>query len=115
MKIDYSKNMELYFDKMELEVKQAYSLCAQAKKKGYDPEDENSIPLAKNMAERVEGIISVLVPQIGNSGLAPRIHELEEKYGKLSWKVAFVVSLETAKQKFCKFGSRKIKINDPCP
>jgi len=29
--------------------------------------------------------------------------ELEEKYGKLNWKVAFSVSLETAREKFCKF------------
>jgi DNA polymerase II large subunit len=55
------------------------------------------------MAERVEGLISTLVPQIKGSGIVARIEELEKKYDKLDWRVALLIGLEVAQEKFCKF------------
>ena len=52
--------------------------------------------------ERVEGV-SVAVPQIMNKGIPARLKELEAKYGKLDWRVAFTISLEIAKNKFVEF------------
>ena len=84
-----------------------YSISNIARSKGYDPETTVNIPLAKNMAERVEGLVSVVAPQILNSGIPARIKELETKYGKLDWRVAMVISLETTQEKFCKFNTKK--------
>lgn len=103
---EQSEKMERYFDSIDSEVKEAYSICSEARKKGLDPEETVAIPLAKNMAERVEGLISVVEPNIKGSGISKRINELEGKYGKLNWKVAFAISLETAQEKFCKFENK---------
>lgn len=85
----------------------AYKIANSARSKGYDPEETVSLPLAKNMAERVEGLISVAAPQIMNSGIPQRIKELEAIYGKLEWRVGLKLALEIAQQKFCKFDSQK--------
>ena len=101
-----SERMEKYFSIIDDEVTRAYAICSEARKKGYDPEDDVSMPLAKNMAERVEGLIAVVEPKVKGSGISTRINELEEKFGKLSWKVALAIALETAEEKFCKFESK---------
>ncbi|MBI2659299.1 DNA polymerase II large subunit [Candidatus Woesearchaeota archaeon] len=85
----------------------AYEAANKARSKGYDPEDTVNIPLAKNMAERVEGLVSVAAPQIMSKGIPQRIKELEAIYGKLDWRVALKISLETTQQKFCKFETQK--------
>ncbi|MBD3164018.1 DNA polymerase II large subunit [Candidatus Woesearchaeota archaeon] len=103
---EQSKRMEKYFSQIEKRVGETYSVCSQARKKGFDPEDKVSIPLAKNMAERVEGLISVVQPELKDSGISDRIQKLEKKYGKLSWKVALAISLETAQERFCKFDNK---------
>ena len=95
--------MQAYFDDLNKKVLDSYHLANKAKSKGYDPEDHVDIPLAKNMAERVEGLIRVVAPQIVGSGVVERITELEAQYGKLDWRVALSVSLEIAQQKFCHF------------
>lgn len=102
-----SREMEEYFAGMNLEIKKCYELANKARKKGLDPEDRTDIPLAKNMAERVERLVGAIVPQIINSGIPKRIYELESKYGKLDWRVALKVSLETAQEKFCKFPDKQ--------
>ncbi|MBI2647247.1 DNA polymerase II large subunit, partial [Candidatus Woesearchaeota archaeon] len=88
-------------------VDEAYRIANQARCKGYDPEETVNIPLAQNMAERVEGIVSVASPQIINCGIPERIKHLETLYGKLDWRVALTISLETAHQKFCNFKTEK--------
>lgn len=103
MQKEISKNMEDYFAEINNKVKFAYGISSKARKKGYDPESSVEIPLTKNMAERVENLVGTVVPQIINTGVPKRIQELEEEYGKLDWRVALKLSLETAKEKFCKF------------
>ncbi|MBI2656897.1 DNA polymerase II large subunit, partial [Candidatus Woesearchaeota archaeon] len=100
-------NEEKYTNDILKKVDFAYKIANNARSKGYDPEDTVNIPLAKNMAERVEGLISVVVPKILNNGVPQRIKELESIYGKLDWRVALKISLETAQQKFCKFETQK--------
>ena len=78
------------------QIDKAYALANSARAKGYDPEETVGMPLAKNMAERVESLVSVAMPQIMNKGIPQRIKELEEKYGKLDWRVALTTSLEAA-------------------
>jgi DNA polymerase II large subunit len=98
-----SKSMKEYFDYLDSNTYKALEIAKEARKKSYDPDDNVEIKLAKNMAERVVGIISVVAPQIENSGVVERIIELENKYGSQDWRVAFVIAHEIALEKFCKF------------
>ena len=85
-----------YYNEIERKVNDVYELAEKARYLGYDPINHVEIPLARNMAERVEGLISSVAPQIRGSGVVQRIEELEQKYGKLDWRVALIVSLEVA-------------------
>ena len=98
--------MKRYFDSINREVEKAYNICNKARAKGFDPIDEVEIPIAKDMTERVEGLISAVAPQIKNSGMVERINKLEEIYSKLDWRVAFKIAEEVAQQKFCKFENK---------
>src|SRR3989344_2758465 len=95
-----------YFEKITRQIDETYIIANEARSKGYDPEETVGIPLAKNMAERVEGLVSVMAQQIINKGIPHRIKELETKFGKLDWRVALSVSLEVAQGKFCVNGRR---------
>src|SRR3989338_6188111 len=90
-----------YFDKIGSDIQQAYEVAQAARKKGLDPESTVSIPLDKNMAERVVGLISVVAPQITNSKITERIAELEKEYGLLDWRVGFKIAEEVAQGKHC--------------
>src|SRR3989344_1855913 len=94
-----------YFEEINREVDWAYSRARIARSKGLDPELDVSIPLAKNMAERVVGLISVLIPQITNTNVTERISQLEKEYGILDWRVGLKIAEEVAQKKFCQFKS----------
>ena len=98
---------KIYTDEITKKISAAYKAANAARLKGYDPEETVNIPLAKNMAERVEGLVSVAAPNIINKGLPKRINELEGIYGKLDWRVALKIALETTQQKFCEFETQK--------
>ncbi|MFW5846611.1 MAG: DNA polymerase II large subunit [Nanoarchaeota archaeon] len=100
-----NKKTQEYFDNLQKEVKKVYDVAEQAKSKGLDPVEKVEIPLATNMAEKVEGLISTIYPQLKNSGVVKRILELENQYGKLDPTVVFKISEDVAKQKFCQFSS----------
>lgn len=102
-----SEEISNYFTLLNNNLKEAYKLAKIARAKGYDPSDNVEIPLAENMAERVEGLISAVIPQLKGKGIIKRIHELEDSYGALAWEVAFRIAEEVADQKFCKFSSLK--------
>ena len=106
MELIASKEMKKYFEEIQKKIKLAYAISSKARSKGYDPEEQVAVPLAKNMAERVEGLVSTIAPEIQNSGLSKRIKELEKKFGELDWRVAFTISLEVAEQKICKFDNK---------
>ena len=105
--MEASKKMQEYFEEITQKTRQAHAIADEARKQGYDPEERVDIPLAKDMAERVEGLISAAAPQLVGGGMIERIKELEEKYGRLSWEVALKIALEVAQQKFCKFKDQK--------
>ena len=75
-----SPKMEEYFKKIEVGVNTAYDLATSARKMGLDPEDSVNIPLAKDMAERVTGLISSVEPRILETNVTERIKELEKEY-----------------------------------
>jgi len=102
MKINNTKQ---YFENLEREVKKVYKIAEEARAKNLDPVTKVEIPLAMTMAEKVVGLISTIYPQMEGSGIAKRILELEKEYGKIDPAIAFKISEEVAKQKFCKFSS----------
>ena len=74
-----------YFETLEEETQKLYDVARQARLKGYDIELEPEIPLAKDLAERVEGLV-------GPKGVAARIKELEDDLSREE--VAFQIARE---------------------
>ncbi|MFH1276666.1 MAG: DNA polymerase II large subunit [Candidatus Woesearchaeota archaeon] len=107
MKEIASPKIKEYFLSIDKGVKLCYDHAKKARSKGLDPEKEVNIPLARNMAERVVGLISVVAPQIIGTNLTERIGELEKQYGLLDWRVGFAIAVEVAKEDFCKFTDKK--------
>ncbi len=102
-----SKDMEKYFEEIETNVKKGYEIANTAKSKGFDPDEKVKVPLAKNMAERVEGLISAVAPEIIGKGVVERIVELEKDYSSQDWRIAFIIAAEVASEKFCKFETKQ--------
>ena len=65
--------MQKYFKELEDKVKVCYSIAEAARKKGLDPLSKVEIPLARSLAERVVGLMSVLYPQINDKRIVDRI------------------------------------------
>ncbi|MBS3162896.1 DNA polymerase II large subunit [Candidatus Woesearchaeota archaeon] len=102
-----STRVENIFSKINEDVMACYDLANHVKKLGYDPDDSVKIPLARNMAERVEGLISSVAPEVLGKGIPARIQELEQQFGSQDWRVALVIAEEVAREKFCKFSDKK--------
>ncbi|MDR2623535.1 MAG: DNA polymerase II large subunit [Methanobrevibacter sp.] len=77
-----------YFDRLEKETHVLYEIANQAKAKGFDVETTTEIPLAKDLSERVEGLV-------GPEGIAKRIKELEKEKCSRE-EVAFAIASEIA-------------------
>ena len=107
MIINASEKIKKYFDDIDKGIKNCYEVANSARAKGYDPDIKVEIPLARDMAERVEGLISVVAPQIKGTGLSNRIKEYEQQYGSQNWRIAFLVAEEVANEKFCKFKDKR--------
>lgn len=80
-----------YFDRLEADTKVLYKIANEARSKGLDVETKSEVPLAKDLAERVEGLV-------GPEGVAKRIKELEQDISREE--VAFEIAAEIASGKF---------------
>lgn len=101
-----SLGMEKYFESLDRELKRSFLVAEKARSKGYDPIKQVDIVLAKNMAERVVGLISVLKPELKETKIVDRIYELEKQFGSQDWRVALTIAGEIAEEKFCKFKNK---------
>jgi len=99
-------NSESYFARLQREVQRNYNIAEMARAKGLDPTNHVEIPLARNLAEKVVGLISSLYPQVNNPGIVDRIIELEKEYGSLDAGVCLKIAEEIALEKFCRFESK---------
>ena len=79
-----------YFESLEEETLKLYEIARNARLKGHDIELEPEIPLAKDLAERVEGLV-------GPKGVAARIKELEDDISREE--VAFQIAREIVTKK----------------
>ncbi len=89
------EEMKAYHDHLLKELNRIYEIAKKARAKGLDPSTEVEIPIARNMAERVEQLMKI-------EGLAKRIIELEEE-GLSREEICFKIAEEIVKGKFGEF------------
>ena len=66
---------ERYFERIEHDLDDAFEVARRAKARGTDPETDIEIPVARDMADRVENILGI-------PGVAERVRELEGEYSR---------------------------------
>ena len=91
--------MQDYFNRLNDQLHVIYNIAEKARKKGLDPSLNVETPIAKDIADRVEGLI-------GPEGVGVRIRELE-KENLSREQVAFRIAGEICDQKLIK-GSKEI-------
>jgi DNA polymerase II large subunit len=85
-----SDEMRAYFDTLEEGARRCYDIAQQARAKGFDPETQVEIPLAKDLAARVESLV-------GPKGIAQRIRDVTEATGNRE-EAALAIAIEVAKR-----------------
>lgn len=93
-----SENMQKYFAALEAKLSKEMDIANQARARGEDPHPYVEIPLAKDLADRVENLIGV-------KGVAVRLREIEEE-GKNREEAALLIGREIAEGKVGGFTSR---------
>ena len=91
-KIAVSQSMKEYFTTLESELNSAIEIAANARSKGFDPKPIIEIPLAQDLADRVEKLIGI-------EGVAPRIRELEMNMSREEAAMHIGVDVATGKVK----------------
>jgi len=74
---------ERYFERLEDQLDEAFAVASAAKEQGKDPEPEIEIPVARDMADRVENILGI-------DGVAARVRELEGEMSREEAALALV-------------------------
>lgn len=104
--VECSLTIQEYFKSIDSKVSKEYEIAEKARNLGFDPEHKVDIPLARSLAERVEGLVSAVAPEILNKGIIQKIDELEKKYGVGDWRVALKIGEFVAKQETIKFETK---------
>lgn len=87
-----------YFEDLENDVQRAIEIVTAARSRGCDPELHPEIPLAKDLADRVENLIGIPV--------AERIRELEHDMGLSREEAAMQLGVDIATMRTHQFDSR---------
>ncbi|MDV0446864.1 hypothetical protein MsAg5_07260 [Methanosarcinaceae archaeon Ag5] len=98
-KLAVSDDMAEYFSRLESKMHHEIDLANKARSNGEDPEPNMEIPLAKDLADRVENLIGV-------SGVAVRLREIEME-GKNREESALLIGKEIAEGKVGKFRDKQ--------
>ncbi|MCZ7398019.1 MAG: DNA polymerase II large subunit, partial [Candidatus Methanoperedens sp.] len=98
MKFAASDTMLLYFNNLESELNRAINLADRARANGADPSPSIEIPIAKDLADRVEKLIGV-------EGVAKRLRELESSMSREE--ASLQLGFEVASGKIKQFESKK--------
>ena len=102
MKFAASDSMLAYFSSLESELNRAVDLATRARANGADPTPSVEIPVAKDLADRVEKLIGV-------EGVAKRLRELETTMSREE--ASLQLGLEVAGGKIKQFESQKDAID----
>ncbi len=98
MKLVASDAMLGYFNGLEKELGEAIDLANRARANGADPSPNVEIPIAKDLADRVEKLLAI-------EGVAKRLRELETTMGREE--ASLQLGLEVASGKIKKFESKR--------
>ena len=98
MKFAASQAMISYFNSLESELNSAIELANRARANGADPAPAVEIPIAKDLADRVEKLMGI-------EGVAERLRDLEAKMSREE--AALQVAIEIAKGEISQFESKK--------
>ncbi len=98
MKFAASDPMLAYFSTLETELNRAIDIANRARRNGADPRPEIEIPIAKDLADRVEKLIGV-------EGVAKRLRELESAMSREE--ASLQLGVEIASGKIKQFESKR--------
>lgn len=100
--------MDQYFERIQEKTDKAYKIAKKARSEKKDPEDDVDIPLAEDLPEKSERLITAsMFPQLEGEGVKERIREIEEEYGKNDMRVALSIGKEVAQERFYDFESQE--------
>lgn len=95
---------EKYFESIEEETDRAYEIAEEARAQSKDPEQTVDVPRAQDLSEKASSlVIAAQFPELEGRGVADRIRELEDEYGKNDERVAFSIGREIAQGDFYDF------------
>ena len=106
--------MELddYFETIRERTEEAYDIGEKARNQSKDPEERIDIPVAEDLPEKASSlVIAAMFEELENQGVAERIRELEEEYGKNDERVSFQIAREIAEGDFYEFDSKERACN----
>jgi DNA polymerase II large subunit len=89
--MEFSPALGVYFDRLDAGLKTAMEVAQAARTRGLDPTTEPEIPIASDLADRVEALL-------GYKGLAARLRELEQQMSREE--VALKIGDDFAAKKF---------------
>jgi len=98
MKFAASETMLAYFNTLEMELNRAIELANRARANGADPTPGIEIPIAKDLADRVEKLLNI-------EGVAKKLRELETTMSREE--AALQVAISVAKGEIKRFDSNK--------
>ncbi|MHC1582760.1 MAG: DNA polymerase II large subunit [Candidatus Syntropharchaeia archaeon] len=94
--------MDIYFDQLEKKCSEIIQIAKYARKNGLDPVTHPEIPVAKDLADRVEKLLGI-------EGIAERIRELEREMPREE--VALRIGLDFAEGRFTRASRVKLVEN----
>ena len=99
---------EEYFERIEQETDKAYGIAEEARSQSKDPEQKTDIPVATDLPEKASSlVIAAQFPELEDAGVAERIRELEDEYGKNDERVSFSIAREIAQGEFHDFEEKE--------
>jgi DNA polymerase II large subunit len=87
--------MSRYFDSLKSETERCYSIARSARARGFDPSNSVEIPMAEDLASRVEHLLS----DWGTEGIADRIRALSKKHNREEVSILIAKELATRASK----------------
>ncbi|MFP3910300.1 MAG: DNA polymerase II large subunit, partial [Archaeoglobaceae archaeon] len=95
----FEEEIHAYHHQLNEELKRVYKIAQEARSKGLDPSLDVEIPVARNMAERVERLLGV-------EGMAQKIQQLENE-GISREKICFEIAEGIVRGEFGQFGKNE--------
>ncbi|MFB6159018.1 MAG: DNA polymerase II large subunit [Candidatus Nanohalobium sp.] len=97
-----------YFNRLREETDKAYDLAEKARDQSKDPEQRIDIPIATDLPEKASSlVIAAMFEELEDQGVAERIRDLEDEYGKNDERVSFQIAREIAEGEFYEFESKE--------